>query len=68
MAVQTRARRMAQATADFFNDDYWQDNQQRARRGRFVKRYKPHDEVIKRHRLPDEQDKDVEVRSYRRRS
>ena len=34
---------------------------------RFIKRYKPHD-VAHRHRIEDEQDKDVQVTSYTRRS
>lgn len=42
--------------------------QQRMRNSRrFIKRYKPHD-YAHRHRLEDEQDKDVQVTSYRRRS
>lgn len=45
----------------------WNAMLQRARRSVYTKRYKPND-VSHRHRLDDDQEKDVEVTSYRRRS
>lgn len=49
------------------NSEAMEQLMQRARRQRWIKRYKPHD-TAHRHRLEDDQDKDVHVTSYSRRS
>lgn len=72
MAVQTRGQRRREQE----NERLWDQmarqgadhpNVRRARRGRYRKMYKPQD-TAHRHRLDDEQDKEVHVTAYSRRS